>query len=115
MASLKVIGQICFYKERIRIYDFNCWSRSRLQNSRVFFSKSVKKSVKRGVRVLRGRSALASHARARGKTLNRLSPVSLSVFSVVPDLLFDSSRELEYAKIQTVLLSSHAAIAWVVG
>ena len=28
MASLKVRGQICFYKERIRIYDFDCWSRS---------------------------------------------------------------------------------------
>ena len=28
-----------------------------------FFSKSVKKSVKRGVRVLRARSARASHAR----------------------------------------------------
>ena len=34
----------------------------RLQNSRFFFSKSVKKSVKRGVRVLRARSARASHA-----------------------------------------------------
>ena len=29
--------------------------RNRLQKSRVFFSKSVKKSVKRGVRVLRAR------------------------------------------------------------
>ena len=37
----------------------------RLQNSRFFFSKLVKKSVKRGVRVL------------------------LSVFSLAPDLLFD--------------------------
>ena len=35
----------------------------RLQNSRFFFSKSVKKSVKRGVRVLRARSARASHTR----------------------------------------------------
>ena len=41
------------------------WHRtsSRLQNSRFFFSKSVKKTVKRGVRVLRPRSARASHAR----------------------------------------------------
>ena len=43
----------------------------RLQNSRVFFSKSVRKSVKRGVRVLHARSARASHPRraceARGK------------------------------------------------
>ena len=38
------------------------------KNSRFFFSKSVKKSVKRGVRVLRARSARASHAlRAREK------------------------------------------------
>ena len=62
----------------------------RLQNSRFFFSKSVKKSVKRGVRVLRARSPGA---------------VSLSVFSLVPDLLFDCSRVLEYAKIRTVLQS----------
>ena len=47
----------------------------------VFFSKSVKKSVKRAVRV------------------------SLSVFSLVPDLLFDYSCVLEYAKIRTVLQS----------
>ena len=44
-----------------------------------FFSKSVKKSVKRGVRVLR---------------------------SLVPDLLFDCSRVLEYGKIRTVLQST---------
>ena len=41
----------------------SCHTISRLQNSRVFFSKSVKKSVKRGVRVLHARSARASHAR----------------------------------------------------
>ena len=35
---------------------------TRLQNSRFFFSKSGKKSVKRGVRVLHRRSARASHA-----------------------------------------------------
>ena len=29
----------------------------------------------------------------------QLSPVSLSVFSLIPDLLFDCSRVLEYAKI----------------
>ena len=44
----------------------------RPQNSRGFFSKSVKKSVKRGVRVY---------------------------FSLVPDFLFDSSGVLENAKI----------------
>ena len=68
----------------------------RLQNSRFFFSKSVKKSVKRGVRVLRARACEAREKK-------RLSPVLLSVFSLVPDLLFDCSRVLEYAKIWTVL------------
>ena len=36
-----------------------------------------------------------------------LSPVSLSVFSLIPDLLFDCSRVLEYAKIRTVLQSTY--------
>ena len=175
----------------------------RLQNGRFFFPKSVKKSVKRGVRVLRARSARASHAPRREKK-NRLSvlhtmsslwpgglkmssscqksvhsstlcefdtlgdwfggriarvivctwlriltlypvnskadfsavsvwnivnivkcrlhsvkwvevavhhsPVSLSVFSLVPDLLFDCSRLLEYAKIRTVLQSRSSCI-----
>ena len=71
-----------------------------------FFLKSIKKKVKCGVRVLCARSSRASHARraceAREK---RLSPVSLTVFSLVPDLLFDCSRVLEYAKIRTVLQS----------
>ena len=44
----------------------------RLQNSRFFFSKLVKKSVKRCVRVLRARSARVSH----------VSPQSRSLFSV---------------------------------
>ena len=66
----------------------------------VFFSTSAKKSVKRGVRVLRARSARASLTRPQ-----RLSPVSLSVFSLVSDLLFDCSRLLEHAKIRTVLHS----------
>ena len=45
--------------------------------------KSVEKSVKRGVRVAK-RTSLTRP--------NGLSPVSLSVFSLVPDLLFDCSR-----------------------
>ena len=73
----------------------------RLQNSH-FFSKSVKKSVKRGVRVLRARRARASHT----------PPVSLSVFSLVPNLLFDCSRVLEYAKIRTVLQSKYTSIMY---
>ena len=71
----------------------------RLQNSRGFFTKSVKKSVKRGV-------GLARAKRASRKNFERLSPVSLSVFSLVPDLLFDCSRVLEYAKIRAVLQSN---------
>ena len=71
-----------------------------------FFSKSVKKSVKRGVRVLRAQSARALHAlRVRHEKKKRLFPVSLSIFSLVPDLLFDCSRLLKYVKIRTVLQS----------
>ena len=41
--------------------------------------------------------------------------VSLSVFSLIPDLLFDCSRVLEYAKIRTVLQSSFSWDKWVFG
>ena len=41
----------------------------------------------------------------RREKKTRPSPVSLSIFSFVPDLLFDCSRVLEYAKIRTVLQS----------
>ena len=44
--------------------------------------------------------------RVKREKKNCLSPVSLSVFSLVPDLLFDCSRLLEYAKIRTVLQST---------
>ena len=67
-----------------------------------FFSKSVEKSVKRAVRVLRAQSARVSFS---------VSPqVSLSVFSLVPDLLFDCSRVHEYAKIRTVLQSRESFV-----
>ena len=76
-----------------------------------FFSKSVKKSVKRNVSVLGARSARALHAHwACEGIFQRLSPVSLSVFSLVPDLLFDCSRVLEYAKIRTVLHSRYGMV-----
>ena len=55
------------------------------------FLKIRKASVKRGVRVLGARSARVSHARR---------------FSLVPDLLFDCSRVLEYAKMRIVLQSN---------
>ena len=64
-----------------------------------FFLKIiVKKSVKRAVR--------ASDARRACEARERLSLVSLSVFSLVPDLLIDCSRVLEHAKTRTVLQSS---------
>ena len=61
---------------------------NRLQNSRFFFLKISKEIGKAG-----------------RKSFTRPSPVSLSVFTLVPDLLFDCSRALEYAKIRTVLQS----------
>ena len=39
-----------------------------------------------------------------------LSLVSLSVFSLIPDLLFDCSRVLEYAKMRTVLQSNRVGM-----
>ena len=41
-----------------------------------------------------------------------LSPVSLYVFSLVPDLLFDCSPVLEYAKILLFLQSFKGVSAW---
>ena len=63
------------------------WGNNRLQNSRFFLkiSKEIRK--------------------AERKSFTCLSSVSLSVFTLVPDLLFDCSRVLEYAKIRTVLQS----------
>ena len=100
---------ILFDSLLIRDRCYSALLRYKTAKQSAFFSKSVKKSVKRGVRVL---SARASHARrvckAREKKpyFQRLSPVSLSVFSLVPDLLFDCSRILEYAKIRTALQST---------
>ena len=68
----------------------------RLQNSRFFFLKIIEE-----IGVWR-----ESYAREVHELCGRLSPVSRSVFSLVPDLLFDSSLVLEYAKIRTVLQSA---------
>ena len=51
-----------------------------------------------------------SLTRANRASLTRLSPVSLSVFSLVPDLLFDCSRVLEYGKMWTVLQSNRVGM-----
>ena len=80
---------------------------NRLQNSRFFSLKiSEQKSVKRGVRVLRARNAWSSQARirrVRWKKKRIFSVYSQSLgFSLVPDLLFDCSGVLKYAKIRTV-------------
>ena len=69
------------------------WS-PRLQNSRFFLK--IGKEI--------GKAWRKSPTRAIGREC--LSPVSLSVFSLVPDLLFDYSRVLEYEKIRTVLQST---------
>ena len=66
-----------------------------------FFLK-ISKEIGKAWRKSLTRAKLASLTRPYFK---RLSPVSLSVFSLVPDLLFDCSRVLEYAKIRTVLQS----------
>ena len=66
---------------------------NRLENSRFFFLK-ISKEI--------GKAWRKSLTRAK-RAVSLL--VSLSVFSLVPDLLFDCSRVLEYAKIRTVLQS----------
>ena len=53
----------------------------------------------RGVRVLRARCARALHV---GRATESLA----LCFALVPDLLLDCSRVLEYAKIRTVLESN---------
>ena len=55
-----------------------------------------------GLRVLHANRA---SERKNRPYFQRLSPISLSVFSLVPHLLFGCLRVLEYAKIRTVLQS----------
>ena len=71
----------------------------RLQNSRDFFGKITQEIGKAW------RKSLTRAKRVR-REKKSLSPVSLSVFILVPDLLLDCSRLLEYAKIRTFLQSS---------
>ena len=68
---------------------------TRLLNSRFFFLK-ISKEI--------GKAWRKSLARAKCVSLTR---PSLSVFRLVPDLLFDCSCLLEYAKIRTVLQSTN--------
>ena len=86
----------------VRLQKKKTWESLDCKTVVFFFSKSVEKSVKRAVRVLRAQSARVSFS---------VSPqVSLSVFSLVPDLLFDCSRVHEYAKIRTVLQSRESFV-----
>ena len=71
----------------------------------VGFFLEISKEIGKAWRKSLTRAKRASHGRVRLEKKNRLSPVSLSVFSLIPDLLFDCSRILEYAKIRTVLQS----------
>ena len=65
----------CWFKVLSKSQNFSSWNKVRefLETAKqsFFFAKSVKKSVKRGVRVLRAQSARAS----------RVSPQSRSLFS----------------------------------
>ena len=80
-----------------------------LQNSRFFFFFFLKISQEIGKAYCKRlkRAKRASLTRPTGLLGERkklaLAPVSLFVFSLVPDLLFDCSRVLEYGKIRTVL------------
>ena len=80
------------------------WRSSRLQNSRFFFSKSVKKSVKRAVRVLRARSARASHARGACEAREKNMQNGQSVFLAS----LPRSRSLFSASFRTVCLTTRA-------
>ena len=100
-ATLAVDNIRSVKRTRWRHNAFNVYV-GRLQNSRFFFSKSVKKSVKRAVRVLRARSARASHARRACET--RLSPgLALAL----------RSRSLFSASFQTFCLTARALRTWI--
>jgi len=74
-----------------------CWCPSGLDCKTVVNFLKISTEIRKAWRKSYAREARASHARS---VRRRLSPVSLSVFSLVPDLMFDCSRLLEYAKIR---------------
>ena len=77
---------------------FPLWRR--LQNSVVFFSLKI--GLAQAKKGFHTREAREPHTPAL--------PVSLSVFSLAPELLFDCSRVLEYAKIRTLFQCSDGAV-----
>ena len=79
-----------------------------LQNSRFFFlkiSKEIGKACRKSLTRAK-RASLTRPAREKNRIFSVSPQVSLYLFSLVPDLLFDCSRVLEYAKIRTVLQST---------
>ena len=58
----------------------------------------------------RGGNAGSGPPPSRPSVILKQFLVSLSVFNLIPDLLFDCSRVFEYAKIRTVLQSRISAI-----
>ena len=71
----------------------------------VFFFLKISKEIGKAWRKSFKCSKRASGRVRQGKKKLGLSPVSLSVFTLVSDLLFDCSKVLEYAKIRNVLQS----------
>ena len=69
-----------------------------MQNSRFFFFLKISKEIGTACRKSLTRAKCASLTRPKGVSIFSVSPqVSFSVLSLVPDLLFDRSRVLEYA------------------
>ena len=64
-------------------------------------SKEISKAWRKSLT----RAKHASLKRPRERRIFSVSPQSRSVFNLVPDLLFNYSRALEYAKIRTALQS----------
>ena len=72
-----------------------------------FFFLKISKEIGKACRKNLTRAKRASLTRPKSESIFSVSPlVSLSVLSLVPDLLFDCSRVLEYEKIRTVLQST---------
>ena len=75
-----------------------------LSSSWVFLDKWLNPRLK--LIIFRGIGPRCKTASFFLKISKEITPVSLSVFSVVADLLFDCLHVLEYAKIRTVLQST---------
>ena len=107
----------CFNKCPLRfalLHPRQCWivgaiAKNTLDCKTVVFFLKISKEVGKAWRKSLTRAKLASLTRPE-----RLSSVSLSVLSLVPDLSFDCSL-LEHAKIRTVLQSANTWVNVVCG